>query len=272
MNKLAVLLMLLTSSAAVPCRGQSKQPEKQSEGHTLVRNLTAYVRIYVPKHLTDAKSRQVASFVQSLSQGVTLEWSPIAQGIVIRVVQAMKGWERAAEQLDQAEALLKRFDVPEPPRAPDKQIEVTIYLVHAYGERPANVKTPVPAELEPVVKEMKGALPYTGFGLIDTIRVIAENGTSIEDALPAEATYFSPLPYFYRVSFELPSILADGKTVQISQFHFGLKVPLTTNQYHDESIQTPLTVQEGQKQVLGKLKLLGTAKDDLFIVLICRLK
>src|SRR5947207_6428643 len=80
--------------------------------------------------------------------------------------------EAPKTKMDEFEEIIKRFDVPPPP-VPN--IEVTIYLMSALGQ-PA--PTPVPPELEGVVKQLRSMFSYKGYQLIDAqvIRVRAGHG------------------------------------------------------------------------------------------------
>jgi hypothetical protein len=106
------------------------------------------------------------------------------------------------------------------------------------------------------------------------IQVIVRAGLKLEDALPSAVTAVS-IPHFYTLEFHDPSVSADGKTVSVQHFHFGVKIPVVTNNgvlYQDEGITTPLTIHEGQKLVLGKVKTNTQSNDDLFVVLSCKVK
>ena len=254
MSKVAAALLFL----ALPAMAQTK-PEN---------NITPRARIYEPKYLNGVRAEQVGRFVQSVVIGVHIGWEPVVKGLVITSMDT-----NPQASLDQAEALLKRFDVPVPTGPPERQIEMTIYLVRGFGDK-GDRKGSVPPELEPVVKEMKGALPYLGFNLVDTIVVNVRDGLKLEDALPSGVTGVS-VPYFYSLEFHDPSLTPDGKTVSVGAFRFAVKVPVTSpagSMYQDVSIATPLTIHEGQKQVLGKIKLHSMSADDLFVVLTYKLK
>jgi hypothetical protein len=176
------------------------------------------------------------------------------------------------DDLNKAEELLKRFDVPESNPPSERQIDMTVHLIRAYAEG-NRAKGSVPPELADVVKEMKGALPYAGFSLVDTIQLKVKDGLQIDDALPALSELPSVVPFFYSLTFGEPSISSDGKTVQVRHFRFGVKVPIQTTggvTYQDEAIATPLTLYDNQKQVLGKLKM--RTGDDLFVVLSCKVR
>lgn len=267
MNKLAAGLLFFAFSQLIPVAAQTK-PEN---------NLSPRMRIYQPKYLNHSRAEEVARFVHSVIGTVTVLWEPVVKGLVLDA--SMAGGQSASDELDKAEALLKRFDVPEPPPTPDRQIEMTVSLIRAYADA-GKVQGSVPPELAPVVKEMKGALPYVGFSLVDTIQVIARDGLKLEDALPSAVT--PPvssggvsIPYFYNLLLDGARVSPDGKTVSVRMFHFGVKIPVSTSNgvlYQDVGITTPLTIYEGQKLVLGKIKPNSMSNDDLFVVLSCKVK
>jgi hypothetical protein len=252
MNKLAATLILVAFSQLSPVAAQTK-PEY---------NLRPGIRIYEPKYLTAFRAQQVARFVESVV-GALVRWEPVVNGFVL----TQNG---PADGLDKAEALLKRLDVAEPGPPPERQIEMTVNLINAFGD-PGDRKGSVPPELAPVIKEMKGALPYSGFNLVDTIQVSVRDGMKLEEALPTAVTGMGGVQYFYSLEFHEPSVSADGRTVSVRGFRFAVKVPAGSG-YQDVSIATPLTIYEGQKQVLGKIKLSSMSADDLFVVLSCKVK
>jgi hypothetical protein len=261
MNRYALVLMLLAFGQVVPAQ---TKPDN---------NLSPKTRIYEPKYLNRERGEQVARFVHSIvfSDNVNVAWEPLINGLVMTytlnplVNTAVR--LASVEALDRAEALIKRFDVPEPAPPPERQIEMTVNLIRAWTDnRPAGT---VPTELAPVVKEMKGALPYAGFTLVDTIQSLIHDGLALQDAMPNDS---SGAHYFYSLSFNGLKLSDEGKSLWLGTFHFGVKVPVATTSggtYQDESITTPLTIREGQKLVLGKIKL---HNDDLFVVLSYKLK
>ncbi len=265
MNKLIAGLVFVAFSQLHPLAAQSG----------LEGNLSPRVRVYIPKYLKRDRAEQVARFVRSvLANDVLITWEPVINGLVLEHRGPAK-FDNSSGDLDKTEALLKRLDVPEPAPTPERQIEMTVHLIRAYTD-PGHAKgsAPVPPELADVVKEMKGALPYAGFGLVDTIQVKVRDGLQLEDALPNAITEnIVQAPFFYNLMFNGPSTSADGKIVSIRSFRFGIKVPVgMTAQYQDESITTPLTIYDAQKQVLGKLKMRPSSGDDLFVVLSCKVK
>jgi hypothetical protein len=250
MNKLAAGLMFFAFSQLIPVAAQTK-PEN---------NLSPKARIYEPKYLKGQRAEQVARFVEKVTN-VMVRWEPVVNGLLLNSMQGQ------ADELDKAEALLKRFDVPEPVPPPERQIEMTVSLIRAFVDV-GRVQGSMPPELASVVKEMKGALPYAGFNLVETLHVNVRDGMKVEDFLPN-------VPHFYSLEFHEPSVSADGKTVSVRGFRFAVKVPgamAPGSTYQDVGIATPLTLYDGQKQVLGKIKLDPMSGDDLFVVLSYKLK
>jgi hypothetical protein len=255
MNKFAVLIFL----ASAQLLAQTK-PEN---------NILPNARIYEPKHLNGIRAEQVARFVQSMVGFVSIHWEPLVNGLTLKAELPLDARE-APQALDRAEALLKRFDVPPPP---ERQIEMTIHLIRAFAEGNPPTES-MPPELASVVTEMKGALPYKGFKLADTIVMNIRDGLKVQEALPSAVSGMGGVSYFYSLEFLEPSVSADGKTFTVRGFRFGVKVPVTglVNGYQDVSIATPLTIYQDQKQVLGKIKLSSMSTDDLFVVLSCKLR
>jgi hypothetical protein len=259
MKTIAVLALLAFSPV---CPAQT-QPDIK---------LAPNVRMYQPKNITPDKGPRVARSVQSLSNALTT-WDDVPHAFIIR---------GNPQEMDMAEALLKRFDVPDP------RVELTIYLVRAsatspgsnvsqsgyFGAQPA--ENSVPADLKSAIDEMKSTFNYTRYTLWDQILVQpAANGGELQGILPAEAG-----SYVYAVNYAVPggSPLSEGKTLNLSGFTFSLKMPSNLRpraamiagnppEAFESHIRTDVTVREGQKLVLGKIRLLPAGSGDLFLVL-----
>jgi hypothetical protein len=251
--KTAAILTLLAFAAL--CPAQTK-PDIQ---------LPPNVRMYQPKNITPDRAQRVAQSVQNIVSILQLSWDGVAHAFVLR---------GTAQDLDMAEALLKRFDVAAP------RVELTIYLVRAFsgppsptpvGSQPGN---PVPQELRVAIDEMKSSFVYDRYTLWDQILVQpTSNGGEVQGVLTSEAGN-----YTYTVSYQVSggSPVSEGKTVSLGNFTFSMKMPVTfrsraavnppeTN--FESHIRTDVTVRENQKLVLGKIRLLPNGSGDLFLVL-----
>jgi hypothetical protein len=234
MNKLVSVLML---SLAVSSLAQVEKKEEVEKGFEL-------------KYLQGDRANRAIQFVSRIMAGrARIEWDPVLRQMVIF---------GNADHVAHAEELLRKFDVPEVVKPP-KTIEFTIYLVGAYID-PANTRGgPMPADLDSVVKEMRSAFAYKAFRLLDAIPVSARSassGTQYEGILP-RAAVGNTIQYFYRVHIETPQLLEDGKTVLTPGFTFTVDVPSMTSgsKAGESGIHSDLTVREGQKVVLGKIRL-----------------
>jgi hypothetical protein len=224
------------------------------------------VRLYEPKNLTPDRAERVANFVRNLLNlpGLYLIWDNVPHAFVIR------GGGKPEDAVV-AEELLKRFDVPEP------RIELTVYLIRALlPSSPAVPGAPVnavPSDLKSAIDEMMGSFNYDRYSLWDTILLQPKgNGGEVQGILPAET---GAKNYVYTVSYGINGgVPTEGKTLNLANFTFSIKMPqslpvrMTQGKEDVEShIRTDITVHEGQKLVLGKIRLLPSANADLFLVL-----
>jgi hypothetical protein len=225
--------------------------------------LSPTVRIYQPKNLSVGRARGVANFVRSVIGGnCTVDWSDIPHAIVISS-------ENPAD-LDAAEALLKRFDVPEPKPTPSPatpQLDCTVYLIRASMSAAQSTDSgvptsPVPAELQPAIDEMKHTFGYASYALWDAI-FIQPTGGEGEMQGPLPTKYSNPDVY----SLSYKGTNSDGKNLFLRDFQFSVRMPNGGKEAIESRIRTDVTIHEGQKLVLGKMHLLSGDGADLFLVL-----
>jgi len=235
MNKLVSVLMLsLAVSSFAQVEKKSDEVEKSCDR----------------KYLQGDRGNRAIQFVSRIMAGrARIEWDPVLRQMVIF---------GKADHVAHAEELLRKFDVPEVVK-PAKTFEFTIYLVGAYVDPARTRGGPLPADLDSVVKEMRSAFGYKGFGLLDAIPVSAKNSSRITEydgLLPVTAVGAS-LRHFYRVLIDSPQLLDDGKTVLTPEFKFTVDIPSRSNgaKAGETGIRSDLTVREGQKVVLGKIRL-----------------
>jgi hypothetical protein len=201
------------------------------------------VRMYQPKNLTPDRAERVAAFVSSIASVGKITWDNVPHAFVFRGGNS--------QAMDTAEALLKRFDVPE------TRVELSVHLIRAYpsGTTAGGPPTsPVPADLKSAVDEMKGAFNYDHYGLWDTIVLPIKSNGEVQGILPGGSS-------FYNVSYATSGPPTESKTLNLASFMFSIKFGEL-----DSHIRTDLTIREGQKLVLGKIRLQG-GNADLFLVL-----
>jgi hypothetical protein len=225
--------------------------------------LPSNVHMYPPKNITPEKAPRVALSVQNLV-GVGVRWDDVLQTFVLS--------GGTPQQIDMAEAMLKRLDIPEP------RVELTVSLIRASSGAPfpqsSQPVAPIPAELKSTVEEMKRNFPYEHYSLWDSIVLLPKgNGGEVQGVLTSDFG-----SYTYTVTYGLygGSPLSEGKTLNLANFNVAIKMPsafrargaVPSNQDPAEShIRTDVSVREGQKLVLGKIRLLPATAGDLFLVL-----
>jgi hypothetical protein len=108
---------------------------------------------------------------------------------------------------------------------------------------------------------MKSAFNYDSYSLWDTILLQPKgNGGETQGILPADPEVS---PYVYKVGYGLyGSAAAESKTVNLADFMFSIK-----RDDIESHIRTDVTIREGQKLVLGKIRLMSFENADLFLVL-----
>jgi hypothetical protein len=241
--KTAVLLALLACCQPSLAQSTSEVP------------LPANVRMYQPKNLTPEQAERVAIFVHNFLTfpGMMVSWDNVPHAFVIRGGKP--------EEQAMAEALLHRYDVPEP------RVDLTVYLIRASNSASPPTGNPLPPELKPAIDEMKGTFSYQHYSLWDAIVLhVKGRGGQTQGILPVEG---NSRPYAFTVAYGLSGgLAAESKTVNLANFMFSIKMPPPYGKDDLEShIQTELTIREGEKLVLGRIRLLPGANADLFLVL-----
>ena len=267
MNKFAALLLLLVAGGLAPAQEKSKQ-------------LTPSVRLYEPKNMSAGRAQQVASFVNSLyGKDLQVGWEAAPNGIVIR-----NG--TPAEQ-DAAEALLKRFDVPEVPQkalglTEPSGFELAVYLIRASADQPPPSRMPIPKDLESAINEMKQSFAYRDYSLWDTILTpVSQGSMDLSGILPGGQASAVTVPNTYSLSYASSGVTAE-KTLMLRGFAFTLQqgivpsdplsgmvkpvVELPSRIAHDVALHS------GQKLVLGKIHMLRPDNTDLFLIMTARQK
>ena len=248
--------------------------------------LAPNIRLYHPKNMSFQRAYQVAEFVNSvLGPRTKVYWDDVPHSLVIRTDLPPRPTD-----MDAAEALLKRFDVAEPVKTPAAiaaamGLDCTVYLIRASIGTPAlalpqpplipppaiHVRgapaVPVPGELQPAIDEMKHSFGYDSYSLWDTQVLHSTSGADLQGILPVEATAASS-PYVYSMSYGGTYLTPDGKNLTIHKFEFSVRMPSAIYKDGIEShIKTEVTIHEGQKLVLGKIRLMPQEHADLFLVL-----
>ncbi|WP_321476213.1 hypothetical protein [uncultured Paludibaculum sp.] len=177
-----------------------------------------------------------------------------------------------------AEELVKRYDVPRG-SAPsgNRNIELIAYLMMAAPT--GNVGDAVPADLDPVVKQLKNLFGYTDFRLLDSAVLRAREGQEAETSgNVGRITEQIPRIASYQLSYRNAAVVASDQTVVIrfDKFRFHLRLPIASGvdangkpngfEVSDIGFSTNLDIRAGQKVVVGKAKT-GSDKTAFILVL-----
>ena len=161
------------------------------------------------------------------------------------------------ENIAAIEEAINRLDKPEAPR-PDIEFSVNVLIASNSSGGPEDY----PPELADVVKQLKTALKYKSYALMTSaIHRAKEGPAGVSNSGVAESNLFLSVPtpanpIFYDYGLDGISIdSASGTpTVQLSSFHFNMRVPLNLGsqvQYQNVGFRSPVSLRHGEKVVVG---------------------
>jgi hypothetical protein len=160
------------------------------------------------------------------------------------------------EAIAAAQETVKKLDVPEGP-APN--IELTVHLL--YGSAQDSSGDSTPQDLAPTVKQLRSIFPYKSYRVMESFVLRGRDGqqTQTSGTLRGSQTLYQ---FLYR-----PHVLPGSvpRMVRLDGLHFSLRVP-EGNAFVDSGITTDLDSREGQKVVVGKSNVRGTADAILLVV------
>jgi hypothetical protein len=174
----------------------------------------------------------------------------------------------------QALELLKRYDVA-PPRSPT--VEFVAYLVRATDVSDPSARVmykdqvtlkPIPLEIQDAVAEMKKTFAYTYYSLLDTVSTDVHHHAEVDSVFPQIAQTGVPAPFLYHIVYGDAAVSPDGKTVVVNPFKFSVRQP---DWPEATGFTTDVTIHEGQKLVLGKVRTSITSSEVIFVILTVKL-
>jgi len=163
------------------------------------------------------------------------------------------------------EEVIKQLDIPPAPR---KDIETTVYMIAASPQ--ATETAPMPSELDPVIKQLKGLFNYKSFRVLESFALRSrdgERGDTSGSLLVDTPGSNPPNPQMEKYSFGYSHIsLGAADTTRSIRFeHLGFRLE---SKSRDASINTDVDVPEGKKVVIGKTSsALGSDNSALILVI-----
>jgi hypothetical protein len=169
------------------------------------------------------------------------------------------------------EEIIKQLDVPPPAQ---NNVEIDAYMVIASAH--AENRNPIPAELDPVVAQLKGLFTYKSFRLLDSFVLRARSGERGENSGSVQPS--SPAPEGAKISyrFEFNKVRVDkGEAARLVRFdglHLNINAPVGLDakgelRWSGAEIRTDVDVPEGKKVVIGKTSGIEGADSALILVI-----
>lgn len=243
MNRRAILLLAAVLFPLVPALAQ---PVQANPANAPRQEPT----IYEFKHLNQESAAAVARLAGEMFNVMTDYTPPLRVAVIRPMRNAVPDWQQ--KTLD----FLKRYDVPPPP---EPQVHYTAYLIRASNAKSSaddQHLNPIPKQLDDAIAEMKGTLNYARYDLLTTVTSVSQGAASASDRVPV-------FDYAYKIEYANVFVAPDHKSVSIRPFLFSLHLLIGDNV--SSMISSNITVREGQKLVLGKLRMSDDA--DVFVVL-----
>jgi hypothetical protein len=258
-----LLIVLFAESPSVP--GQAKTPAKPGvKSGTAKAEAVAVDRKPDVQRVFQIKHANVHKLAEVLRIFGIVKADPDLGVIAVQVAPGV---------LPTVEDTVKRLDVPSPI---PQNIELTVYLLLASDQD--TTASPVPADLESVVKQLKTTFALKSFRTLDTLVVRSrEKGDGVVKGL-ARLDADAPQPSTYTFSYRAANILSDegGRLIRIDGLRLNAGILVRTQpvagqaavlyQTVEAGFTTSIDVRENQKVVVGKAAIGGT--DNALILVI----
>lgn len=170
------------------------------------------------------------------------------------------------------EEMIKQLDVAP---AVKKNIETTVYMIVASAQ--AGSATPMPTELDPVVKQLKSVFTYKAFRVLDSFVLRSRDGEQgdTNGFVPPLPDANVPANTKITYQFRYHRVTADGgdggRVVRFDQLRLFIKMPVGDGRgafsYLDAGIATDVDVPEGKKVVVGKTSAVEGSDGALILVI-----
>jgi hypothetical protein len=175
-----------------------------------------------------------------------------------------------------AKEIIQRYDVPASASATSHQhgVEIVAHILLA-GPKGSSGDA-LPADLEPVAKQLRSVFGYTDIRLLDSALILGREAkdTSVSGTLNGLAEG-QRVPIRYQIQIRNISVEpgAKGNTVALERFRFAALLPYSTapdkTEFMSLGFDTDLNLREGQKVVVGKSHI-GAGNSALILVLSAR--
>jgi hypothetical protein len=208
--------------------------------------------------------RTIAASIKLLGSGAAFAGVDVNQELKTITVRDFP------ENLAAMEDAIKRLDQPVA-ATPDIELHISVLI----GSKTPLTGAAVPEDLAPVVKQLESALRYSHYGLLASAVQRTKPGSGPEGSGVADAallgmtvTASRPIIWTYRMFGVSLDTSASRASISTDNFNFSMKVPIAVNdkdiQYQSVGFETPVSVKEGEKVVIGTT----TMRDKALIVVL----
>ena len=241
----SVRMILVALLFALPLSADETKPIRENPTYESSRQYVS--RVFEVRNRDPRALARSLALLGSGFQGATLDVNTDLSTITVRDFP---------ENVATIEEALARLDVP---AKPDPGIDVHLWVL--VGSTGGKEGGDFPAELGDVVAELRSALRYSSYALM---------ASAIHSTVPGEGIQGSGVAQNELVGFEgpqgMPLIYAytlrrvglrrgeERNSFDIEALNFEMKVPIVqgdSTQYVDVGFQTPVTIREGEKVVVG---------------------
>ena len=248
--------MLITILGAGVVVGQTQPSAKEQVVPNLPEPQQRVQRVVTIKH------GNLSGILHTLRElGVSVSSSDNEHVIVSGTKDAVAGYEN----------IIKELDVPPVVR---KDIEMTAYMLVASSQ--AAIAATTPAELDPVIKQLKSLFNYKAFRLLDSFVLRSRDGeggdtNGFVQPLDANIPPNFKLTYMFHFNRAIIDGGQGGNAIRVEHLRLAVKVPLLSSggqvNYSDLGISTDVDVPEGKKVVVGKTSGIEGSDGALILVI-----
>jgi hypothetical protein len=235
--KTAILAAALFATTLLPGQAQEEKPKGPPKAQKIVQL----------KYIDPAAMQEVLSVF-----GCCVRANPALKVVTLDLPQ---------DAMQAAEDAIKRFDVPS---AAPKDLELIAYFLVGSENAEPNA-TPVPTDLEPVVKQIRSIFALKNFSLLDTLLIRAGSGQGGQATGQATLYPGAKGPTLFRIRRWAARPGDKGEIIGIESLQTRFSIGEGVGVQLDR-IDVPV----GQKVVIGKSSMDGPTK-TLVIVLSARL-
>ena len=254
MKRIASILAIVLFSAVA----LAQEAKKEEEEYNVVREFKNKVFT-----VQNRDARAIASSIKLLGSGFKGAGMSVNEELRTITIRDFP------ENIAAIEEAIKRLD-HSAPRVPDIELKISVLI----ASKTALPAAAVPDDLAPVVKQLQSTLRYPNYGLMTSSVHRTKIGDGVEGSGVAEATMLGmtatearPIFYSYYLR-RITSGAGDPATIDIERFQFNMKVPLDVGdgkvQYQSVGFETPVSIRQGEKVVIGTT----TMRDKALIVVL----